>query len=182
MRTSGCASAVLLARSDTFPDALAGGPLAAKVHGPLLLTSSAALDTSVKAEIARVAVSGATVYILGGAAAVSAGVETTLTGMGFVPKRLSGANRFATSVAIADEMGDPTTVFEATGINFPDALSGGPAAVKTGGVILLTNGAAQSDATAAYLAAHPGGTHYALGGPAAAADPSANPLVGDDRY
>src|SRR5438105_5079473 len=64
--TAGSASAVVLARSDTFPDALAGGPLAAKVHGPLLLTSSAALDTSVKTEIARVAVAGATVYILGG--------------------------------------------------------------------------------------------------------------------
>ena len=180
--TAGSASAVVLARSDTFPDALAGGPLAAKVHGPLLLTSSAALDASVKIEITRVAVAGATVYILGGTSAISAGVETTLTGMGFVPKRLSGANRFATSVAIADEMGDPTTVFEATGLNFPDALSGGPAAIKTGGVILLTNGPAQSDATAAYLAAHPGGTHYALGGPAAAADPSATPLVGADRF
>jgi len=180
--TPGSASAVVIARSDAFPDALAGGPLAAKVHGPLLLTSSAALDASVKTEILRVAAAGATVYILGGTSAVSAGVETTLTGMGFVPKRLSGADRYATSVAIADEMGDPTTVFEATGLNFPDALSGGPAAIKTGGVILLTNGSTQSDATAAYLAAHPGGTHYALGGPAAAADPSATALAGDDRF
>ena len=179
---AGSAAAVVLARSDTFPDALAGGPLAAKVNGPLLLTTSAALDASVKTEITRVAAAGATVYILGGTSAVSAGVETTLTGMGFVPKRLSGADRFATSVAIADQMGDPTTVFEATGLNFPDALSGGPAAIKSGGVILLTNGATQAPATAAYLAAHPGGTHYALGGPAAAADPSATPLVGDDRF
>ena len=36
--TSGSAKAVVLARSDTFPDALAGGPLAAKLGGPLLLT------------------------------------------------------------------------------------------------------------------------------------------------
>ena len=35
--------------------------------------------------------------------------------------------------------------------------------------------------TAAYLAAHPG-TVYAIGGPAAAADPTAQPLVGADRY
>ena len=38
------ASAVVLARSDQFADALAGGPLAAANHGPLLLTSPATLD------------------------------------------------------------------------------------------------------------------------------------------
>ncbi|HEY0870802.1 MAG TPA: cell wall-binding repeat-containing protein, partial [Acidothermaceae bacterium] len=180
--TAGSASAVVLARSDTFPDALAGGPLAAKVHGPLLLTSSASLDPAVSVEILRVLPAGGTVYILGGTAAVSAAVATTLTANHYVVIRLSGADRFATAVAVADQMGDPTTVFEATGTNFPDALAGGPAAIKTGGVILLTNGATQSTATAAYLAAHPGGTHYALGGPAAAADPVATPLMGDDRF
>ncbi len=180
--TSGSAQAVVLARSDTFPDALAGGPLAAKVGGPLLLTPSTGLDASVQAEIVRVAAPGSTVYILGGPSAISATVDTKLTSLGFVPKRLAGTSRFGTAVAIADAMGDPTTVFEATGLNFPDALAGGPAAIKTGGVILLTNGATQSTETAAYLAAHPGGTHYALGGPAAKADPAATPLAGDDRF
>ncbi len=180
--TSGSAKAVVLARADNFPDALAGGPLAASVGGPLLLTSSGALDVAVKAEIQRVAPAGSTVYILGGTAAIAAGVETTVTGIGDLPKRVAGADRFGTAVAIADQIGDPTTVFEATGTNFPDALAGVPAAIKTGGVILLTNGKQQSTATAAYLAAHPGGTTYALGGPASAADPSAAPLAGDDRF
>lgn len=180
--TTGSATAVVLARSDTFPDALAGGPLAAKVGGPLLLTPPSGLDPTVQAEIVRVAAAGSTVYILGGPSAISATVDTKLTSLGFVPKRLAGTSRFGTAVAIADAMGDPTTVFEATGLNFPDALSGGPAAIKTGGVILLTNGAAQSTETAAYLTAHPGGTHYALGGPAAKADPSATSLAGDDRF
>ena len=180
--TSGSATAVVLARSDTFPDALAGGPLAAKVGGPLLLTPPTGLDPAVQAEIVRVAAPGSTIYILGGPSAISATVDTKLTGLGFVPKRLAGTSRFGTAVAIADAMGDPTTVFEATGLNFPDALAGGPAAIKTGGVILLTNGAAQSTETAAYLTAHPGGTHYALGGPAAKADPTATSLAGDDRF
>jgi hypothetical protein len=180
--TTGSATAVVLARSDTFPDALAGGPLAAKVHGPLLLTPPSGLDPTVQAEIQRVAPAGSTVYILGGSSAISATVDAKLTGLGYVPKRLAGTSRFGTAVAIADQMGDPTTVFEATGLNFPDALAGGPAAVKTGGVILLTNGATQSPETAAYLTAHPGGTHYALGGPAAKADPAATSLAGDDRF
>jgi putative cell wall-binding protein len=180
--TAGSAHAVVLTRADTYPDALAGGPLAAKVGGPLLLTSSASLDAGVQAEIIRVLPAGGTVYILGGTSAVSTSVETTITGLGFAVKRVAGADRFATAVAVADQMGDPTTVFEATGLNFPDALAGGPPAIKSGGVILLTNGSTQSTATAAYLAAHPGGKHYALGGPAAAADKTATPLVGDDRY
>ena len=180
--TSGSAQAVVLARSDTFPDALAGGPLAAKVGGPLLLTPPTGLDPTVQAEIVRVAAAGSTVYILGGPSAVSTTVDTKLTSLGFVPKRLAGTSRFGTAVAIADAMGDPTTVFEATGLNFPDALAGGPAAIKAGGVILLTNGATESAETAAYLTAHPGGTHYALGGPAAKADSTATSLAGDDRF
>jgi hypothetical protein len=179
---TGSAKAVVLARADTYPDALSGGPLAAKVGGPLLLTSSTSLPSSVQAELIRVLPKGGTVYILGGTSAVSTAVETTITGLGFAVQRLAGADRFATAVAVAGAMGNPTTVFEATGLNFPDALAGGPAAIKSGGAILLTNGASQSTATAAYLAAHTGGKHYALGGPAAAADKTATPLVGDDRY
>jgi len=179
---TGSAQAVVIARADNFPDALAGGPLAAKVGGPLLLTSSGSLDAAVQAEIQRVAPKGATVYILGGPKAIASGVEATISGLGDVSKRVQGSDRFGTAVAIADEMGDPTTVFEATGSNFPDALAGVPAAIKTGGAILLTNGKQQSTATAAYLAAHPGGTNYALGGPAAAADPAATPLAGEDRF
>ncbi|HTC69804.1 MAG TPA: cell wall-binding repeat-containing protein [Acidothermaceae bacterium] len=180
--TTGSAKAVVLTRADTYPDALAGVPLAAKVGGPLLLTSSAALNPTVSAEITRVLPAGGTVYILGGTAAVSAAVATTLTTNHFVVKRLAGSDRFATAVAVADALGDPSTVFEATGLNFPDALAGGPAAIVSNAAILLTNGSVQSPATAAYLAAHTGGTHYALGGPAAAADPTATSIVGTDRY
>jgi putative cell wall-binding protein len=179
---AGSAAAVVLTRADTYPDALAGVPLAAKVGGPLLLTSSNSLSAAVKAEIIRVLPAGAPVYILGGTAAVSAGVATTITGLGFVVHRLAGANRFATAVAVAGALGNPTTVFEATGLNFPDALAGGPAAIEAGAAILLTNGSVPAAETTAYLAAHTGGTHYALGGPAAAADPTAVAISGSDRY
>jgi hypothetical protein len=179
---SGSAAAVVLTRADTYPDALAGVPLAAKVGGPLLLTSSNSLSAAVRAEIVRVLPAGAPVYILGGTSAVSAAVETTITGLGFVVHRLAGANRFATAVAVAGALGNPTTVLEATGLNFPDALAGGPAAIEDGAAILLTNGKVQAAETSAYLAAHTGGSHFALGGPAAVADPSAVAIAGDDRY
>jgi len=90
---SGSAKAVVLARADTYPDALSGGPLAAKVGGPLLLTSSTSLPSAVQAEMIRVLPKGGTVYILGGTSAVSTGVETTITGLGFAVQRLAGVSR-----------------------------------------------------------------------------------------
>jgi putative cell wall-binding protein len=78
-------------------------------------------------------------------------------------------------------LNDPSTVLLATGINFPDALAAGPAAVHVHGVVLLTNGSSLTPAVAAYLAAHPGSV-YAIGGPAVVADPSATALSGADRY
>ena len=180
--TPGGAKAVVLARSDQYPDALAGGPLAASVGGPLLLTSSAALDAPVLTEIKRVLPPGGTVYLLGGTAALSDAVASSVTSAGFKVQRLSGADRFATAVAIAQQMGNPATVVEVTGTNFADALSAGPAAVRTHGAILLTNGLNQAAATAAYLGSNTPAQRFAVGGPAAAADSNAFPLYGSDRY
>jgi hypothetical protein len=79
---AGSAHAVVLARSDYFSDALAGGPLAAAVDGPLLITPgadlSATLDPGVQAEILRVLPLGDTVYILGGVLALSPTIDATL--------------------------------------------------------------------------------------------------------
>ena len=179
--SSGTAPAVVLARADAFPDALAGGPLAAAKHGPLLLTSSASLDPVTKAELQRVLKPGGTVYLLGGAAALSSSVLSAVSGLGFSAVRLAGSDRFGTAIAIAGALGNPSTVFEASGVGFADALSAVPAAVAQHGAIVLTDGASQPAATAAYLKAH-AGAHYAIGGAAAAADPSAIALVGADRY
>jgi hypothetical protein len=185
---SGSAKAVVLARSDFFADALAGGPLAAKLGGPLLITPGASLSTTldprVQAEIQRVLPVGDTVYILGGDLALSPNLDTELQGLGYVTQRIAGADEYATAVDIAEALGNPTTIFEATGLSFQDALSAVPAAIKEHGAILLTDGTTQAPETAAYLAANPGDTRYAIGGPLAAygADPSANPVYGQDLY
>ena len=176
------AAAAVLARSDTFADALAGTPLAVGEHGPLLLTASATLSTATAAEIQRVLAPGATVYLLGGTSALSPSVANAVSGLGHPVVRISGSDRFATAVAVAGALGNPNIIFEADGTNFPDALSAGSAAAAGGGVVLLTNGSAQSAATAAYLAAHPSAKRYAIGGPAAAADSLAKGFIGSDRF
>ncbi len=182
------AKAVVLARDDFFSDALAGGPLAASVGGPVLITESAAqspsLDPAVRQEIQRVLVPGGTVYLVGGDLALSPNLDMELQSLGYKTTRLAGADEYQTAILIAQQLGNPTTVFEATGLGFADALSAVPAAVSLHGAILLTDGATQDPETASYLAAHPGDTRYAIGGPlaAAGADPTATAVFGTTLF
>lgn len=182
------ANAVVLARSDHFADALAGGPLAALQNAPLLITPGAplsgTLDPRVLSEIQRVLPAGKTVYILGGPLAIAPGIDGTLQTLGFTVTRVQGANQYATAVAIAGRLGSPNVIFEATGLHFADSLSAVPAAIRAHGAILLTNGNVQAPETVAYLAAHPSAVRYAIGGPlaAAGADPGAIPVWGQDLF
>lgn len=178
---TGNAGAVVLARGDDYPDALVGAPLAKAKNAPLLLTTGASLPAEVKVELQRVLPSGGTVYVLGSTTAVPASVASEITGLGYQVVRYGGADRFATAVAVADALGDPATVFLATGTNFPDALAAGPAAAHLSGAVLLTSGTQLPPATATYLTAH-ASTVYAIGGPATTADPSATKVFGADRY
>jgi hypothetical protein len=130
----------VLSRMDTFADALAGSALAGEKRGPLLLTQSGSLDPRDLAELHRTLPRGATVYLLGGANALSTTVENQVKAAGFVPKRLQGANRYATSVAIAHEITPhPRQILVATGDDYPDALGAGAvAATQTDSVVILT--------------------------------------------
>jgi len=178
---TGGAPAVVLARGDDYPDALVGAPLAAAKNAPLLLTTGPTMPAVTQTELQRVLAPGGTVYVLGGTSAVPTSVAFILGQMGYKVVRYAGADRFATAVAVAAGLGNPNKVFLASATNFPDALAAGPAAHLEGGAVLLTDGNAMVSWTAEYLTAHPG-TVYAIGGPAAAADPSATPLIGADRY
>lgn len=181
------ANAVVLARSDFFSDALAGGPLAASVGGPLLITPGGAatsLDPITALALVFLLPPGGTVYLLGGTQALSPDIASEIQQLGFTPQRIAGDTEAGTAVAVAQQLGNPSTVFESTGLSFQDALSSVPAAIATHGAILLTDGSTQDPETAAYLSAHQPATRYAIGGPqaAAGADPSATPVYGADLW
>jgi len=178
----GLAAAVVITRSDLYPDALAGTPLAVREQAPLLLTPPTSLDPRTEAELNRVLAKGRIVYVLGGSAAISPAIARSIARDGYPVVRLAGPNRFATAVAIAAYLGPPNDILLTTGDSPADALAGGPAAAELGGVVVLTDGDRLPPETAAYLASETGVADFALGGPAAAADPSATPLVGADRY
>ncbi len=184
--TSFTAHAVVLVGATDAIDGLIGAPLAAAVRGPLLYVNADSAPASVLAEISRLLGSSGKVYLLGGTAVIGNSVESQLHALGYTTQRLAGADRYATAVSIADEVanvaGTPSVVFEATGLGDADALVAAPAAAHAAGVVLLTVGGQQSVATKSWLAAHAGITRYAVGGPAAAADPSATAIIGADRY
>lgn len=107
--------------------------------------------------------------------------------------RLSGGDRYATSVAISKStFAKPAGVFLAAGTNFPDALSAGPAAAKSGAPVLLTAPTSLPAATASELRRTQPATVYVLGGTASVSNAVATAagnyagkvirLGGDNRY
>jgi hypothetical protein len=173
------ARGAVITRSDAFADALVGAPLARRSGGPLLLTPTASLDARVEAELRRVLAPGATVYALGGEAALSKGVTDRLGALGFRVERLAGADRYATSVEIAkraEQSGGP--IFVANGTQFPDALIAGSASASVSGVTVLTRGGELPAVVETFLRERGSASVVAVGAEATQAVPSARSISG----
>lgn len=156
---------VFVASGANFPDALSAGPAAAKLGGPLLLTSPTALPSEVTAEINRL--NPDRIVVVGGTGSVSASVYSSLSGLAPAIERLGGADRYATSL-IVSEYAFPTasTAFVADGAGFADALAAGAAAGAYDAPVVLVPGASSAVSTAArtYLEGLGLTSIYAVGG------------------
>lgn len=150
------AEAIVLVNGLDFADALAAGTLAEAVGAPILMVNGTTgdIDASVIAEINRIdSDHNAKIYIIGGQKAVNPKAEKALTGMGYNAaniERVFGGNRYQTAVKVAEKV-DADTAFIAYGLNFPDALGGGSAAMQNDGVILFTGKDVLDVDTKAYL-------------------------------
>ncbi|WP_042332730.1 cell wall-binding repeat-containing protein [Desulfosporosinus orientis] len=129
------ASTAILALGDDFPDALSAGPLAQKYNAPILLTSTYQLNSDTATELKRLNVKK--VYIIGGYAVVSKDVERQISMMGIAAVRISGQDRYETSLKVAQEVGVSQGIFATNGLTFADALSVGPIAAALKMPILL---------------------------------------------
>lgn len=130
---------VIITRADTFPDALAGVPLAKKYNAPILITdpNELAEGTADTLNILK----PLKVIILGGENAVSKAVESKLKELVYWTddfQRIAGANRYETATLIAKAFPKESGVAIATGLDFPDALSLATAAAGAGMPLLLT--------------------------------------------
>ncbi len=126
------ATTVVLARADTYPDALAGAPLARSLDAPILLTSPAGLHPGTRDEINRLGATRA--VLLGGENALSAEVATNVVQDTTATQvdRIGGASRFDTAALIAAQVGG-TEVYVAEGFD-PDPRRGWPDALAASSV------------------------------------------------
>jgi hypothetical protein len=159
---------VILASGENYPDGLAASSLAGAANAPVLLTQTNSLPAVTASALASL--QPTTVHIVGGTAAVSAGVRAQLTGLGYTLNEIGGPTRYETAALISQFMrttvapvgtfGGQRTAIIATGLNWPDALAGGAPAAAGNHPILLT-GNTLHPATSAELtaASHPACDH-----------------------
>lgn len=165
---AGSAAGVVVARSDQFADALAGGPLAAAHNGSVLLVPQSGVPANVVAEAQRVLAPGGRVIILGGTGAMSPAIENSFRANGLFTERIAGADRYSTAVAVAPRVNpNPQSVFVVSGLAFPDAVAASPAAAARRSPIVLVAPQGMPAATGAYLATKPGTPRIVVGGPVA---------------
>ena len=113
---------IIIASGVSFADALSGSYLASVKNAPILLSYNDAYNTLVSVYVKNNLKAGGTVYILGGEKAVPKGMEDKLKG--FEVKRLAGADRFETNLAILKEAGiGDKDLLVCTGLDFADSLS-----------------------------------------------------------
>ena len=157
------AATVILANGLNYPDALAGAYLAGTKNVPILLTNPDSLSAAAAQALRELKTKNVTV--LGGNLAISDNVVNQLTGMAststqggnIAPSRLFGPTRYETAASIATSGGTIGTVdgvptaLVASGNNFPDALSAGPASFAAHLPILLTDKDTESPQTEAAL-------------------------------
>ncbi len=178
------ADTVILARSDNFPDALAGAPLAYFHSAPILITYTASLHSAVEMEIQRLGADH--IIILGGTGAISQTVENALIQKGLTVERIGGKNRYETAALIAAKLPSSDHAVLAYGENFPDALAIGPYAARNGWPILLSRSTSLPAETATALV---GKTHtLVVGGSSVLSDallallPGPRRIAGANRY
>ncbi|MCH2423354.1 MAG: cell wall-binding repeat-containing protein [Acidimicrobiales bacterium] len=162
---TGAATASVLVSGESYADGLSAAALAGAVSAPVILTDPNTLKGSTSLAIGQInstTAAGHTVYIVGGTAAVSADVATSLTDLGYTVSRVSGADRVATADAVATKIrtlmdfgtnwDSETTVFLTTARNFADAVAVSGLAWKNKSPILLVEpGDALSAGTKAVL-------------------------------
>jgi putative cell wall-binding protein len=192
----------IIVSGETYADALSASALSGAVSAPIFLTPASALPAVTAAAMARVMGANKTVYIIGGTNAVGAGVATTLTGLGYVVTRISGADRYATAAAVAAKVKTSATIGSMNGIvtcilvsgqGYADGLAAGPLAAGHKMPVLLTEPDTLTAATSAAITANGckqmlivGGTASVSAAVATAADAltgvSVTRVSGADRY
>ncbi len=166
------ADRVYISSGAAFPDALSGGAAAARSRSPMYLTRQANLPAPTAAELRRT--EPKQVFLVGGEQVISDTVAQQISTI--VPTatitRLAGPDRYATAATVAQHgwSGVSSRVYYATGLDWPDALSGVWAAGARGAPLLLLRGDCAPALTREQTARLDPSVAVLLGGPVAVTD------------
>lgn len=132
------ADTVYVTNGYNFPDALSAGALGKPI---LTVANDAAGAIPVETHEELLRLSPNQIVVLGDAASVNANTLISLNAISATDApvtRIAGANRYATSAAIANTFTAPASrVFVANGQNYPDALAGAAVAARDNTPVLL---------------------------------------------
>lgn len=177
-KSIGTIDTVIIATAANYPDALSMGPLSGAGGAPILFTDVNKLNTETKNAVSSL--NPEYILIAGGTGVVSESVENELKAMGKNVMRLSGKDRYATSLEIAKLYGqfmNTEYITLATGANFPDALAGGVLSAYFFSPLLLINPSSTNTELKAYITAAGYGSMYVYGGSGAVSDAKMNELT-----
>lgn len=124
-----------------FADALTASPAAAMADAPVILVDGQAstVDAATLQLLRDLDIT--VVAIAGGPLAMSTGIETSLRSEGFTVVRRGGADRYAVAHSVnRNAFTSSSTVYVASGTNFPDALAGAALAGATNSALYLSPG------------------------------------------
>jgi putative cell wall-binding protein len=123
------AEQAVVVNGNAFADALSIGAYAAQEQWPILLTAPRQLTAETKSALEALGTQQVTV--IGGSQVISSQVVNDLSTMGIKVERIAGANRYETSVKVAEDVRDYFGhLYVTTGETYADALTGAVLAAK----------------------------------------------------
>lgn len=157
----------LVANGDVYPDVLTAMPYSRLLEAPILYVGKDNVSRNTIREFERLHVEK--VIIVGGENTVSQNSERIINRSGYPTDRIYGADRYETSLKIAEKVKQGSVkenkdVIIADGKNFADALSISPFAMKNDIPILLTHPFKESPYTVKGLEEFSKGKIYIVGG------------------
>lgn len=131
---------IVLTSANELVDSLTSTPLATSLKSPILLSDKSKVNQNTLNEIKRL--NAKNIYIVGGESTISQKVESNLKQQGYNVVRVSGKDRYRTSVEVGkkvvEKSGNKHKIVLASGVNIVDALSGNSIAAKENIPVLLT--------------------------------------------
>ncbi|MBE6055086.1 MAG: cell wall-binding protein [Clostridium sartagoforme] len=130
----------ILVNGLSLADGLSASGLSGTLNAPILLTR----DSNIPSTTLEKLKASNTIYLVGGETVISSKIQNQLINMGKTVKRLSGLNRYDTSIAVANEIESIKGVQEIYYVNGikgeADAMSVAPVASSRQNPVILTNG------------------------------------------